>query len=148
MSEEAKSPGRPTPDRRQPRRLALVQAVLAGTLLLPTVTACGSSNRYDQYANCIDASGLVVSDNYCDDPAYYNHGGYWLYMAGSHYGTGSRISGYSSGNRISPSDTTARGNAGLPRSGKVTGVVVKSGGIGSGSSHHSSNTGSHSSSGS
>ena len=148
MSDQPSSPERPTSVRRQPRRLKLVQAVLAGTLLLPTATACGSSNHYDQYANCIDASGLVVSDNYCDDPAYYNHGGYWLYMAGSHYGTGSRISGYNSGNRISPNDTTARGNAGLPRSGKVTGVVVKSGGIGSGSSHSGSHTNSHSSSGS
>ena len=147
MFDPPSSPRRPTPAR-QPRKLRLVQAVLAGTLLLPTVTACGSSH-YDQYANCIDASGQVVPDNYCNDPAYYNHGGYWLYMAGSHYGTGSRISGYSSSNRISPSDTTARGNAGLPRSGKVAGVVVKSGGIGSGSSNHTgSHTNSHSSSGS
>lgn len=121
---------------RQPRTLRLVGAALAGTLIAPGLSAC-SNHHVDQYANCVDSSGRVVADYYCNDSRYYGGGGYFLYMAGSRYSSGSVINNYHSGSRIRPGDSTARAKAGLPRSGKVGGSVIKAGGIGKGSSGHS-----------
>jgi len=116
---------------RTPRTLRLVKAALAGTLALPSLAGC-SSNHVDQHANCVDRNNVIVDDRYCDDSHYYGGGGYFIWMSSSHYGRGYSVP---SGNRsyINPGDSSSRARAGLPRSGRVGGVSVHSGGVGKGS---------------
>ena len=137
---------------RHRRNLRLVQAALAGVLVLPSVSACGHSASYDQYANCVNAQGQVVPNNYCDDSRYYgSSGGYFIFMAPTLYSSGAFVPSGSRSSFISPGDPVARSRAGLPGSGRVGGTTVRSGGIGKGSGSSggsSSRSSSHYSSGS
>lgn len=120
---------------------------------MPSVSACSSSSAANQYANCVNAQGQVVSDYYCDDSRYYGGGGgggFFIFMATTHYSSGYVVPSSSRGSFINPGDSAARSRAGLPSSGKVGGTTVRSGGIGkgsgsSGSSRSGSGSGSHSS---
>ena len=134
---------------RQLRSLRLITAALAGALAVPSVSACGHSAAYNQYANCVNPNGQVVPNYYCDDSRYYGSGGgFFLFMAPTLYSSGAFVPAGSRSSFINPGDASARSRAGLPSSGKVGGTTVRSGGIGKGtgssggsrggSSYHSS----------
>jgi len=112
-----------------------VRAALTTTVLTTAATGfmagCGVGQDEDQVAYCTDEDGNIVDDSYCDD-GYNGPGLFFLYLGGFRPGLpiGSRLP--AGGTRINPRDTVARSNAGLPRTGKVTGGTRVSGGIGSG----------------
>ena len=110
---------------------ALTTTVLA-TAATGFMAGCGVGEDEDeQVAYCTNEDGEIVDDDFCDDG--YNGGGlFFLYVGGFRSGlpVGSRLP--SGGTRINPTDTTARRNAGLPSTGKVSAGTRVSGGIGSG----------------
>jgi hypothetical protein len=114
-----------------------VRAALTTTVLTTAATGfmagCGVGGDEDQVAYCTDEDGKIVDDKYCDD-GYHGPGAgfFFLYLGG--FGRGLPIGTVlpSGGTRISPTDTAARRNAGLPSSGKVSAGTRVSGGIGSG----------------
>jgi hypothetical protein len=114
-----------------------VRAALTTTVLTTAATGfmagCGVGGDEDQVAYCTDEDGKVVDDQYCDD-GYHGPGAgfFFLYLGG--FGRGLPVGTVlpRGGTRISPTDTTARRNAGLPSSGKVSAGTRVSGGIGSG----------------
>ncbi|MGH3739855.1 MAG: hypothetical protein ACRDT8_11320 [Micromonosporaceae bacterium] len=114
---------------KQPPRFltAAVTAFMAAGL-------AGCSQEEDKYVHCIDENGEVVDDDYCDEDDDYHGGGYWLYVAGKRYLPGSRVPSDHRSSRIDPKDSTARANAGLPSSGRVSGSTIRGGGFGSGGS--------------
>lgn len=113
-------------------RSALTTTVLA-TAATGFLAACGTDEEeQEQVAYCTNEDGEIVDDSYCDD-GYRGGGGlFFLYLGGFGRGLplGTVLPG--GGTRIDPRDTTARRNAGLPATGKVTGGTRVSGGIGSG----------------
>jgi len=116
-----------------------VRAALTTTVLTTAATGfmagCGVGGE-DQVAYCTDEDGKVVDDHYCDD-GYRGPGAglFFLYLGG--FGRGLPVGTVlpRGGTRISPTDTAARANAGLPRTGKVSAGTRVSGGIGSGIGH-------------
>ena len=114
-----------------------VRAALTTTVLTTAATGfmagCGVGGDEDQVAYCTDEDGKVVDDQYCDD-GYHGPGAgfFFLYLGG--FGRGLPVGTVlpRGGTRISPTDTTARRNAGLPSAGKVSAGTRVSGGIGSG----------------
>jgi hypothetical protein len=114
-----------------------VRAALTTTVLTTAATGfmagCGVGGEEDQVAYCTDADGTIVDDQYCDD-GYRGPGAglFFLYLGG--FGRGLPVGTVlpRGGTRISPTDTTARRNAGLPSTGKVSAGTRVSGGIGSG----------------
>ena len=116
-----------------------VKSALTTTVLATAATGflagCGVDDDEDedeQVAYCTNEDGEIVDDDYCDD-GYSGGGGlFFLYLGG--FGRGLPVGTVlpSGGQRIDPRDSTARRNAGLPASGKVTGGTRVSGGIGSG----------------
>jgi hypothetical protein len=114
-----------------------VKSALTTTVLATAATGflagCGLEDDNDeQVAYCTNENGEIVDDSYCDD-GYHGGGGlFFLYLGG--FGRGLPVGTVlpSGGTRIYPRDTTARRNAGLPATGKVTGGTRVSGGIGSG----------------
>jgi hypothetical protein len=115
-----------------------VRAALTTTVLTTAATGflagCGvGSGDEEQVAYCTDEDGKIVDDEYCDD-GYHGPGAgfFFLYLGG--FGRGLPVGTVlpRGGTRISPTDTTARRNAGLPSSGKVSAGTRVSGGIGSG----------------
>lgn len=123
---------------RPPRPVVLLAA--AAMMVPPPLGACGSGENDTEeigYA-CTAADGTVVDEDYCDEDSDGRGGVYFFhsYPYGAYGGSapsrGTRLSG---GTTIRYNDATARSNAGLPSTGKVssaTKVTVKSGGIGSG----------------
>ncbi|MGY1740644.1 MULTISPECIES: hypothetical protein [unclassified Blastococcus] len=110
---------------------ALTTTVLA-TAATGFLSACGVDDDDDeQVAYCTNEDGEIVDDDFCDD-GYSGGGLFFLYVGGFGRGlpVGTVLPG--GGTRIDPRDATARRNAGLPASGKVTGGTRVSGGIGSG----------------
>ena len=109
---------------------ALTTTVLA-TAATGYLTACDLGRDEDQVAYCTNEDGEIVDDSYCDD-GYRGGGLFFLYLGG--FGRGLPLGTVlpRGGTRIDPRDTTARRNAGLPGTGKVTGGTRVSGGIGSG----------------
>jgi hypothetical protein len=114
-----------------------VRAALTTTVLTTAATGfmagCGVGGEEDQVAYCTDEDGKIVDDEFCDDG--YNGPGagfFFLYLGG--FGRGLPVGTVlpSGGTRINPTDTTARRNAGLPSTGKVSAGTRVSGGIGSG----------------
>jgi hypothetical protein len=113
-----------------------VRSALTTTVLTTAATGfmagCGVGGE-DQVAYCTDQDGKVVDDSYCDD-GYHGPGAgfFFLYLGG--FGRGLPVGTVlpRGGTRISPTDTAARANAGLPRTGKVSAGTRVSGGIGSG----------------
>jgi hypothetical protein len=112
-------------------RAALTTTVLT-TAATGFMTGCGAGG-HEQVAYCTDENGKVVDDSYCDD-GYHGPGAgfFFLYLGG--FGRGLPVGTLlpRGGTRISPTDTAARRNAGLPSSGKVSAGTRVSGGIGSG----------------
>jgi hypothetical protein len=112
-------------------RAALTTTVLT-TAATGFMTGCGAGGQ-EQVAYCTDENGKVVDDSYCDD-GYHGPGAgfFFLYLGG--FGRGLPVGTLlpRGGTRISPTDTAARRNAGLPSSGKVSAGTRVSGGIGSG----------------
>jgi hypothetical protein len=115
-----------------------VKSALTTTVLATAATGflagCGVDDDADeQVAYCTNADGEIVDDDYCDD-GYSGGGGglFFLYVGG--FGRGLPVGHVlpRGGTRIDPRDSTARRNAGLSSSGKVTGGTRVSGGIGSG----------------
>jgi hypothetical protein len=114
-----------------------VKSALTTTVLATAATGflagCGLEDDDDeQVAYCTNEDGEIVDDDYCDD-GYRGGGGlFFLYLGG--FGRGLPLGTVlpSGGTRIDPQNSTARRNAGLPASGKVTGGTRVSGGIGSG----------------
>ena len=114
-----------------------VRAALTTTVLTTAATGfmagCGVGGDEDQVAYCTDEDGKIVDDKYCDD-GYHGPGAgfFFLYLGG--FGRGLPLGTVlpRGGTRISPTDTTARRNAGLPSTGKVGAGTRVSGGIGSG----------------
>jgi len=114
-----------------------VRAALTTTVLTTAATGflagCGVGGEEDQVAYCTDEDGKIVDDKYCDDG--YNGPGagfFFLYLGGFRSGLPVGTVLPRGGTRISPTDTTARRNAGLPGTGKVSAGTRVSGGIGSG----------------
>jgi hypothetical protein len=113
-----------------------VRATLTTTVLTTAatgfMTGCGGGGQ-EQVAYCTDENGKVVDDSYCDD-GYHGPGAgfFFLYLGG--FGRGLPVGTLlpRGGTRISPTDTAARRNAGLPSSGRVSAGTRVSGGIGSG----------------
>jgi len=114
-----------------------VRAALTTTVLTTAATGfmagCGVGGEEEQVAYCTDEDGKIVDDEFCDDG--YNGPGagfFFLYLGG--FGRGLPVGTVlpSGGTRINPTDTTARRNAGLPSTGKVSAGTRVSGGIGSG----------------
>ncbi len=95
------------------------------------MAGCGVGGDEEQVAYCTDEDGKIVDDQYCDD-GYHGPGAgfFFLYLGG--FGRGLPVGTVlpRGGTRISPTDTTARRNAGLPSSGKVSAGTRVSGGIG------------------
>jgi hypothetical protein len=114
-----------------------VKSALTTTVLATAATGflagCGTGDDEDeQVAYCTNEDGEIVDEDYCDD-GYSGGGGlFFLYVGafGRGLSPGTVLPG--GGQRIDPRDTTARRNAGLPSTGKVTGGTRVSGGIGSG----------------
>jgi hypothetical protein len=118
-------------------RGALTTTVLA-TAASGFLSACGTDDdEEEQVAYCTDEDGEIVDDDFCDE-GYRGGGLFFLYVGAFGRGlpVGTVLPG--GGTRVDPRDTTARRNAGLPASGKVTGGTRVSGGIGSGSGGGSS----------
>ena len=114
-----------------------VRAALTTTVLSTAATGflagCGVGGEEDQVAYCTDEDGKIVDDEFCDDG--YNGPGagfFFLYLGGFRSGLPVGTVLPSGGTRINPTDTTARRNAGLPSTGKVSAGTRVSGGIGSG----------------
>ena len=103
-----------------------------------SISACGSSDGgAEQVAYCVDDQGVVIDDRYCD-PGYagpaYSHP-FYIWYGYYPYGLapGTNITVYNTNGtptRIDPKDSTARSNAGLPSTGKITNGSTKSGGFG------------------
>jgi hypothetical protein len=114
-----------------------VRAALTTTVLTTAATGfmagCGVGGDEDQVAYCTDQDGKIVDDEYCDD-GYRGPGAglFFLYLGGFRSGLPLGTVLPRGGTRINPTDTTARANAGLPSTGKVTAGTRVSGGIGSG----------------
>jgi hypothetical protein len=115
-----------------------VRAALTTTVLTTAATgfmagcAVGGGEE-EQVAYCTDEDGKIVDDEFCDDG--YNGPGagfFFLYLGGFRSGLPVGTVLPSGGTRINPTDTTARRNAGLPSTGKVSAGTRVSGGIGSG----------------
>jgi hypothetical protein len=117
-----------------------VRAALTTTVLTTAATGfmagCGVGGNEDQVAYCTDRDGKIVDDKYCDD-GYRGPGAglFFLYLGG--FGRGLPLGTVlpRGGTRINPTDTTARRNAGLPSSGKVSAGTRVAGGIGAGLGH-------------
>jgi hypothetical protein len=114
-----------------------VRAALTTTVLTTAATGflagCGVGGEEEQVAYCTDEDGKIVDDKFCDDG--YNGPGagfFFLYLGGFRSGLPVGTVLPRGGTRISPTDTTARRNAGLPSTGKVSAGTRVSGGIGSG----------------
>jgi hypothetical protein len=115
-----------------------VRAALTTTVLTTAATGfmagCGvGGEEEEQVAYCTDEDGKIVDDEFCDDG--YNGPGagfFFLYLGGFRSGLPVGTVLPSGGTRINPTDTTARRNAGLPSTGKVSAGTRVSGGIGSG----------------
>jgi hypothetical protein len=114
-----------------------VRAALTTTVLTTAATGfmagCGVGGEEEQVAYCTDEDGKIVDDEFCDDG--YNGPGaglFFLYLGGFRSGLPVGTVLPRGGTRISPTDTTARRNAGLPSTGKVSAGTRVSGGIGSG----------------
>jgi hypothetical protein len=116
-----------------------VRAALTTTVLTTAATgfmagcAVGGGDEEEQVAYCTDENGEIVDDEYCDDG--YNGPGagfFFLYLGAFRSGLPVGTVLPSGGTRINPTDTTARRNAGLPSTGKVSAGTRVSGGIGSG----------------
>jgi len=114
-----------------------VRAALTTTVLTTAATGflagCGGGGEEEQVAYCTDEDGKIVDDEFCDDG--YNGPGagfFFLYLGGFRSGLPVGTVLPRGGTRISPTDTTARRNAGLPSTGKVSAGTRVSGGIGSG----------------
>ena len=113
-------------------RAALTTTVLT-TAATGFLTGCGVGGEEEQVAYCTDEDGKIVDDKFCDDG--YNGPGagfFFLYLGGFRSGLPVGTVLPSGGTRINPTDTTARRNAGLPSTGKVSAGTRVSGGIGSG----------------
>ncbi|WP_409330231.1 hypothetical protein [Trujillonella humicola] len=114
-----------------------VKSALTTTVLATAATgylagcAVGGDDEGEQVAYCTNEDGEIVDDDFCDD-GYRGGGLFFLYLGAFGRGlpVGTVLPG--GGTRIDPRDTTARRNAGLPASGKVTSGTRVSGGIGSG----------------
>lgn len=114
-----------------------VKSALTTTVLATAATGflagCGLDDDEDeQVAYCTNEDGEIVDDSYCDDGHHGGGGLFFLYVGG--FGRGLPLGTVlpRGGTRIDPGDSTARRNAGLPSSGRVTGGTRVSGGIGSG----------------
>jgi hypothetical protein len=120
--------------RKGPSR-TFVSAAVAVFLAATPLAAC--SDEPDQTVHCVSEDGTVVDPSLCDE-SHYTGGGvypYWLWMSPTPYPVGQRVPADWQGSRISPTDTTARANAGLPPKGSVGGTTVRGGGFGSGGGH-------------
>ena len=112
-----------------------VRSALTTTVLATAAGGftAGCVDTGEQTAYCVDEDGTVVDDSYCDD-GYRGPGAglFFLYLGGFRSGlpVGTRLP--TGGTRIDPRDITARANAGLPKTGTVTGGTRVSGGIGKG----------------
>ncbi|MGY1771601.1 hypothetical protein [Blastococcus sp. SYSU D00813] len=122
-----------------------VKSALTTTVLATAATgflagcATDDDEGDEQVAYCTNEDGEIVDDDLCDDDRVGGGGGLFFLYVGA-FGRGLPVGTVlpSGGQRIDPRDTTARRNAGLPASGKVTGGTRVSGGIGSGSGGGSS----------
>ena len=114
-----------------------VRAALTTTVLTTAATGflagCSVGEEEEQVAYCTDEDGEIVDDDYCDDD-YRGPGAgfFFLYLGGFRSGLPVGTVLPRGGTRINPTDTTARRNAGLPSTGKVSAGTRVSGGIGSG----------------
>lgn len=119
-------------NRKRLRPAIVVGAVAAIAATGGIVAACSSGS--DQHVHCVDDSGTFVDPDRCDNDGYGGGGHYYYFMSSHRYSYGSRApSGWES-SRIDPHDSSARANAGLPRTGKAGGTTIRSGGFGRGGS--------------
>lgn len=123
---------------RPPRAATLT--IAAATIFSVSVLG-GCAKKEDSAYACTDASGDVVDEKYCDDD--YSGSGSGRYFFRSYNpssfsgGVPSEGTYISSPNVVDATDSSARSDAGLPSTGTVdNGVVVRSGGFGSGGSGH------------
>lgn len=117
-----------------------VKSVISTTILAAAaglaLAGCGEEDNRDVY--CVDGDNNVVDEDLCDDAGNVHGGGSYFFFVGNlgghSYSPGQRIpqSYISTGQRVSPTNPTARANAGLPKTGKVSSGTRVSGGIGTG----------------
>ena len=126
---------------RSNRVKAAVGTVTLTSAAMGFLAGCGTDDRDAERVYCVDQQDKVVDDDQCERaergggfvgglPFFFLVGGF----GGNRYSSGQVIpSRYSGGaQRFGVADTTARRNAGLPGSGKVTSGSRITGGIGSG----------------
>ena len=104
--------------------LALSTALAASGIL----TACSSGDdRVTEDVYCADANGKVIDESYCDDGYRGGFPGFiWIGGFGGGRGLGYQLPIGQRTSMVPYNDPVARQNAGLPRTGRVTG----SGGLG------------------
>jgi hypothetical protein len=115
------------PTSRAPRLSALaLSTALAATGIL---SACSSGDdRVTEDVYCADANGKVIDESYCDDGYRGGFPGFiWIGGFGGGRGLGYQLPIGQRTSMVPYNDPVARQNAGLPRTGRVTG----SGGLGS-----------------
>ena len=114
------------PTSRTPRlsTLALSTALAASGIL----SACSSGERVTEDVYCADANGKVIDEANCDDGYRGGFPGFiWIGGFGGGRGLGYQLPVNQRTSMVPYNDPVARQNAGLPRTGRVTG----SGGLGS-----------------
>ncbi len=126
-------------DRPRPKEPPRFLTAAVTAFLAVGVTGCGVGEE-DAYVYCIDDDGEVVDPEYCEDEEYSysddDDRSYWYYVSSRRLAFGARVAGDYLTKRISPSDPTARINAGLPSSGRIGGTTIRVGGFGSGSASY------------
>ena len=113
------------PTSRVPRlsALALSTALAASGIL----SACSSDQQVTEDVYCADANGQVVDESRCDDGYRGGFPGFiWIGGFGGGRGLGYQLPVSQRTAMVPYNDPVARQNAGLPRTGRVTG----SGGLG------------------
>lgn len=128
---------------------AITTTILAAAAGL-ALAGCGGEENPEVY--CVNGENEVIDEDLCDhtNGSYNAHGSYVPYflfvgdVGGHRYSSGQKIpSDYiSRGQRISPTNATARANAGLPKTGPVSSGTRISGGIGTGKAGGSAKGGS------
>ncbi len=101
----------------QPLRLTGLTA-LAAAFMAAGLAGCGNSGNSAYYANCVDpVTGQVVSQQWCNN----NPGLYYYWMTSRIYNSGYYVpvSARTGPGWFHANNTTARTNAGLPKTGTV-----------------------------
>ncbi|MGW5050759.1 hypothetical protein [Actinokineospora sp. NPDC004072] len=124
--------------RRKRKRILIGAGVTVGVVGLVAVIYAASQPD-EVTAHCVNAEGVIVDDDYCDDGYARSHGGYvsggFIYIGGTSYrynygGTGAVGQRVTGGSYVAPSNATVKTGQGktIQRGGLGVGGSGKSGG--------------------